>query len=320
MQVVFLIALLESPSTSGPFFGQVRARPVAIVLETTGKPTLLVTMKSEPLRSLKLLRPGDEVKAGAGDGVLILFVADGHMEKLSPASSILVQEKGGKATGIVEWVPSRLDARNLDALRKRVNAEKLGGTIARSGDAPKPAIAPINGAVVATDRPTLRWPAVKDAASYRVELLVDTGGADAELVWRRPSSEPILEYPADAKPLARTIVYRWRVTAVQPNKSEKTAIADVHFVVGTEAMETQAAELRKLAAGKQPADLVLAAAGFESLGMTDELYPLYKRLTQIVTADPCLWAMLGDSALKAGLKDESEKAWNEAYRLGWPKR
>ncbi len=291
------------------------AKPVAMVLTWSGSPTWSDGKTTRPLRSYDRLRPGEVVSAGPGGTVLLYFPEDGHKELLHADASVVLQAKNGKATGKVEVIDSKLNAENRDALREAIGTGKIGGTVLRNGklDVLDPAIVPVSEAIVVTDRPLLRWPAVKDAANYRVTL---QNAGSGKTVWVKEVATPELKYPDD-KPLTRERKYKWSVTAVFANKDEKQHLKERTFTVGTEGMAKQAAVWKELADRDDPAGQMLAAIGYEQLGMFDELYPLYAKITQKVTDDAKLWVIYATYAAKAGLQKESDDAYQKAKKLGW---
>lgn len=311
MSVLLLAGLALTADPAPP-----AAKPVAIVLTWSGSPTWSDGKATRPLRSYDRLRPGETVAAGAGGTVLLYFPEDGHKELLHAGASVVLQAKGGKATGKVEVIDTKLGAENRDALREAVGTGKIGGSVLR-GDTLgvlDPAIVPVSEAIVVTDRPRLRWPAVKDAATYRVTLKAAGSG---KTVWVKEVAATDLPYPVDAKPLARALKYRWSVTAVFANGDEKPHLKERTFTVGTAGMEKQAAVWKELADGSDPAGHMLAAIGYEHLGMLDELYPLYAKIVQKVPDDAKLLVIYSTYAAKAGLQKESDDAYEKAKKLGW---
>ena len=289
---------------------------VAMVCNWSGAATWSDGKTSRPVKSYDRLRTGETVTAGPGGSVTIYFMHDGHKEILHSRASIVVTPKNGTASGEVDVVKSKLNVENRDSLRDQIGAGKIGGTVLRSNRLREsaPIIAPINEAVLVTDTPTLQWPPVKDAAKYRVTL--ETAGGRTPL-WTREVVATKLAYPKDAKPLMRAMKYRWFVTAILENEDEKPHLRDRVFTVGTEGMANQAATWKELAASTDPADRMLAAVGYERLGMLDELYPLYAKITEQVTNDAQLFVIYSSYAAKAGMAQEANAALEKAKKLGW---
>lgn len=292
-------------------------RAVAMVVTWSGSPTWTDGKSTRALRSYDRLRPGETVSAGPGGSVTVYFPDDGHKEILHAGASIVVGPKNGAATGQVDLVESKLRIENKEAIREAIGAGKIGGTVLRGNNLEgvlDPSIMPVNDAIVVTDQPTFRWPAVADATGYRVTLLTAGSG---KTVLTRETAGTELKFPADAKPLARSSKYTWSVTAIFANKNEKSHMRGRSFTVGTAGMAKQAEAWKTLAGSADPADQILAAVGYEHLGMLDELYPLYRQITNTVTNDAKLLVIYSTYAAKAGREKESESAWKKALQLGW---
>lgn len=292
----------------------VTPKAVAMVVTWSGSPTWSDGKTTRPLRTYDRLRPGETVAAGPKGAVTVYFPEDGHKEVLHAGASIVVGQNKGTATGKVDIIESKLKIENKDALREAITAGKIGGTVHRDSRVLDPVIVPVNDAIIVTDQPTLRWPAVKDATAYRVTL--QTAGS-GKTVWTREIAGTELKFPADAKALARSLKYTWSVTAIFPNKNEKLHLKERSFIVGAASMAKQAEEWKTLAESADPTDQMLAAVGYEHLGLLDELYPLYAKITKTVTNDAKLWAIQSTYAAKAGLEQESDDAWKKATQLGW---
>ncbi len=295
-----------------------RPAPVAVIIEVVGKPTRSVAGVVKPIRRLDLLRPGDGVSAGPGGRVTVVFVADGHLEKLAEGASITVAEAGGeKAEGKVERLPSDLSEPNLQAFRDKIRGGRIGGGVFRANEGPRPAVGPVDGTVVATARPAFRWPAATGAASYRVELLSGAATTAEKILWSRVTKKTEIPFPDDARPLTRGLRYRWRVGAVGGDGFETPVVKESLFLVGPAAYESQAAALTRLAREGDPGQQLLAGVGLESLGMLDELYPLYTRLAERAGTDPNLWIKAADFAARAGHPQEATRFKARAEDLGW---
>lgn len=294
-----------------------RPPPVAVIVEIVGKPTRTIAGAAKPARRLDLLRPGDEVSAGPGAGLSVVFVADGHIERLAAGSSIRVAETGGvDARGTVERRPSGMSEPNLQAFRDRIRGGRIGGGVFRSGEA-RPAVAPVEGTVVAVTRPAFRWPSAPVAATYRLELLSGAATTAEKVLWSRTTKAAEIAYPDDVRPLKRGLRYRWRVVAVGAEGIEAPVVRESRFLVGPASLEPQAAALTRQAREGEPAEQLLAGIALESLGLLDELYPLYLRLAERAATDPNLWIKAADAAARAGHPEEAARFRARAESLGW---
>ena len=134
-----------------------------------------------------------------------------------------------------------------------------------------PAITPIFGATVTSDRPALAWPTGKEAKSYRVKLL---SGAGREL-WRVETKEPHVVFPEGQEALQRGYIYRWKVT-----DAEFRPVASGEFGVATQSELKQMEDLRSLAAGGDRADQLAAVLAYQRLGAYTEALALLERLAK----------------------------------------
>jgi hypothetical protein len=313
-----MIALLFASAMITQDQARERPAPVAVIIEAVGKPTKSIAGVVRPVRRLDLLRPGDGVSAGQAGSVSVVFVADGHLEKLAEGASITVADSGGAdARGKVERLPTSLSEPNLQAFRDKIRGGRIGGGVFRADEPPRLAVAPVDGTVVATARPAFRWPAAPGAASYRLELLSGAATTAEKVLWSRTTKIPALSFPDDVRPLTRGLRYRWRVGAVGGEGIETPIIKGSLFLVGPASYEPQAAALIQLAREGDPAQQLLAAIALESLGLFDELYPLYARLAQRAGTDPNLWIKAADFAARAGHPAEAARFQARAQALGW---
>jgi hypothetical protein len=298
-----------------------RPTPVATVVEVVGKPTKLIETVRKPIRRLDMLRPGDVVTTGPAEGLTIVFGKDGHLEKLSAGVSLTVAESGGTQTsgeGKVERLASTLPEPSLGAFRDKIRSAKIGGGVFRDNSQPRPMVAPLDGTAVVTTKPSFRWPAAPNTSEYRLELL--SGGLTGRdnVLWTRTTKNTEMEFPADAKPLDRITRYRWRVSSVSANDGlESVVVKESILIVGSASLEKQSESLLKLARQSDPSQQLLAAVALESLGLLDELYPIYTRLAEHAGNDANLWIKAADFAARAGHPQEALKFHQKAVTLGW---
>lgn len=290
------------------------AKVVAMVVTWSGAPTWSDGKETRPLKTFDRLRPGDIVTAGPKDTVTVYYPDDGHKEILQAKASIVVGPQRSMTSGQVRVVEYTLKAENQKALREAISAGKIGGTVQRDVRRAEPVVAPLNDAIVVTDRPALAWPADPNAVSYRVTL--QTAGS-GRTVWAVETKNTRLPFPENETPLKRSLKYTWGVTSILANKNQKTHLKGRSFTVGTPGMAQQAEAWKVLAESADADDQLLAAVGYEHLGLLDELYPLYAKITKSVTNDPKLWAIQANYADKAGLKQEAAEAMARARELGW---
>ena len=138
-----------------------------------------------------------------------------------------------------------------------------------------------------------------------------------KVLWSRVTKNPELSFPDDARPLTRGLRYRSRVSAVDGGGMETLVMKESLFLVGPAAYEPRAAALTRLAREGDPAEQLMAGIGLESLGMLDDLYPLYSRLAERAGTDPNLWIKAADFAGRAGHPREAATFKTRAEGLGW---
>jgi hypothetical protein len=298
-----------------------RPTPVAIVIEVAGRPTRSSAGTTKPIRRLDLLRPGDVVKVGEGEGMTIVFTKDGHVEKATGVISAAIAESGAsdpKGAGKIDRLPPDLTGPDLGAFRDKIRGGKIGGGVFRANGPPRPAVAPLDGTLVASTKPNFRWPAAPNTSSYRVELLSGGITGAEKVLWTRTTKANEIDYPTDEKPLTRASPYRWRVSRIsEVDGIESPIVKESNFIVGPASFEARAELLLDLARKGEPAQQLLAAVTLESLGLLDELYPIYTRLAERAGTDPNLWIKASDFAGRAGHPQDAVKFKEKAVSLGW---
>ncbi len=219
--------------------------PAALVLSAQG--TINLTQDAKPARRLgvmDLLRPGDHL-AAAGDGqATLVFLSDGHRERLKGAVQVTVGEKECMPTSAVERLDASHDltGAHLASLSELARSARAGVGVLRGELPPTPqAVTPMYGSTVLDTRPTLSWPAVPGADSYTVELF---RGNVQHLVWRETTREDHLPYPEQRMPLHHAAKYLWRVTAHHGGESGKRIVTS-KFLVATQTEADELAQLRR---------------------------------------------------------------------------
>jgi hypothetical protein len=313
-----MLALLafSLPSAEGP-----AAAPVALVLSAKGD-VALQRGKGKPVRAgeASLLFAGDRLRAAKGAALTLVFLADGHRERLRPGAKALVGDKGCEPAGSVEQLASRKPSRaQLSSLRQHVRSIHASGGraavgVLRSEPDGAPAVTPMFGARVLTTHPTLTWAALPKAESYEVELRSGADGADERLLWRHSTTATSLPYPEEEDVLAPGLKYRWRVLARLKGAREQV-VAESKFFVARKAQIAEAPGLRALAASADPADWLLAAAAYEAEGVYDRALPLYERLARQAPDNLDYQLALVRYYVRAGRKDEARKAQERVKAL-----
>ena len=291
---------------------------VAMVVSTKGN----VTLEREGgtarrLGAMYMLRPGDRLRPGDGVEVVMMFLDDGHRERLKGGVRVEVGEKGCMPAEAIERVVAvKVPAANLAALRELARSGR-GAVGTPRGDKPSvpEAVTPLVGAAILTERPELRWPAVAGAQGYRVEVLLHDGGV-GRVLWRAETKEPRLPYPEKQKPLGGGLGYRWRVTALLGEDEERPAVRGGRFFVLSAEDVAELAAVKPLAASKDPADVLLAAAAYEAYGAHGEVLAAFERLAALAPEEGNYQAALANSYEHAGRKDDAARARERAQKLG----
>jgi tetratricopeptide (TPR) repeat protein len=173
----------------------------------------------------------------------------------------------------------------------------------------------MHGSWVLTDHPTLAWPVVPKAASYRVEMLTGAEGREERLLWKAVTQETRLPYPEEEKVLKCGLKYRWRVIAQFSEDKEESIVSSKFFVLSEDQI-TDLARLKWLVAGDNPDDWLLAAVVYESYGAYNKALPLYEKLVKQWPEARNLHLALASYYEKAGRKDKAKEEREQAKKLG----
>jgi hypothetical protein len=294
------------------------APPVAMVL-TTKRAVTLERGGDKPrhVGAMDLLGPGDRVRVPDGGEALLVFLGDGHRERLRKKGDVTVNETGCAPAGAVERLEGpRLPADSLRGLREMAVSGRGAVGVPRGEAAPTPqVVTPMFGATVLSDRPSLSWPAASGATGYRVELLSGAEGQDERVLWKAETKEPRLDYAAKEKPLRPGLKYRWRVAALLGDEKEERVVDNSKFLVATKREMEALAKVRPLASSKDPDDLVLAAATYEAYGAYGEALALYEKLAARFPDEANFQAALANYNERAGRPDGAKAAREKAAEL-----
>jgi hypothetical protein len=275
----------------------------AVVLARGGVEVREADGTTHPAEPGTLLAAGARLTVPAGGSATLVYFAGGVRERVKPSKSVTVGKDGGAPADAVERVKP-VPATVAPVLRglRGMPGRRAGLTIARSGGPPggAPAITPIDGSSVLTDRPALSWPAAPNARSYRVRMTVVGSG---RVAWEATAPGPRLAYP-EAKPaLTRQRLYIWKVSddSGQP-------VVEGHFFVESEAQARAATDLAAMTSGDDPADILTAALGYEGLGVLDGALAAYERLAKLEPDERAYSSALADLYSLAGRTQEAEAA------------
>jgi hypothetical protein len=293
--------------------------PVAVVLSTTG-PVTLQDDAGPPRRASAMdpLRPGDRLTAPADGGAQMVSLADGTRVRLKSGAAVTVSISGYRPADAVE--PLRpvtpAVAANLQGPRSPTRGGRLGtdssgpfGPMRAQGG-----MRPSAGTRVLSVTPTLAWEPAPAAVAYRVSLFGNNGRA----LWTVKTTEPRLPYPEGQPPLRRGWDYTWRVTARTAEGPDRLLVSNV-FSVASDSVAAEMAGLAPLAAGSDPADVLLVAASCQAHGLEDEALTLYERLTELAPAEPAFHAIRAEYYQRAGrLVDARAERARAAERAAAP--
>jgi hypothetical protein len=294
------------------------AAPVAMVLTTKGMATLeRDAEKPRRLGAMTLLRPGDRVQVAGGGEVTLVFLEDGHRERLKPKIQATVQAEGCQPAEARQRLEGpKLAPANLESLRDLANSSRGAVGVLRGDPPPKPqVVTPLYGATIQTDRPALTWPDAK-AEAYLVQLFSGADGKDKRLLWKATVKETRLSYPEKEKPLELGRKYQWHVIPLKGDDASADPIVDSKFLVLTKYEIDLLSNLKPLLASKVPADLLLAAVSYEAHGVYDEALRLYERLAELSPEEANFQVALVSYYDRAGRKDLAQKARERAKKLG----
>jgi hypothetical protein len=292
--------------------------PVAMVLEVEGRATLRRgEAPARPLREADLLRPGDRVEAAEGARLSVVLLADGHGETVQPGRTVTVGPDGCAPADAVRRHEARLPQADLTALRGLARSSRGGVGVLRHGPEGEevPAVTPLRGSRLLTNRPAFSWPAVPGATSYEVRLFALQ--ADRKPEWKATTTQTHLAYPEKQPPLPYNRTRYWEVTPLDKDGQPLPAIRS-RFHVAPVAQIAQLAKLKLLARGSDPKDWLLAAASYEAVYAYDDALPLYEKLAARRPDQAAYQRALAHYYTLAGRREDAARARSRARELGLP--
>jgi hypothetical protein len=310
-----MIATLVT-ATSMLLVAQGRPRPAALVLDLTG--SVQIRPADGPSKRAEvgdLLYPGERLSIPADGSAALAILGVGAQERIKPGSEATVGPQGCTPPEAVvqRKAQPRGVAGTLKGLRPAPDdARKAGASFRGTEDLPEapPAVTPIYGSVVASDRPAMAWGAVAGAKGYRVKLLSSAGRG----LWRAETQELRLDYPEGQEPLQRGYVYLWEVY-----DTEGRQVAASTFSVATESQRKRLAELPAPEAGEDRAELLLAALAYTLLGAYTEALAIYERLARMAPEVSAYQEALASLYARAG-RPEAARAARDRIERGSSRR
>lgn len=295
-------------------------KKVAMVLSIKGPVTLQTREGAQrPARVMDMLFAGDHLTIPANGEAHVVILGDNHRERLKPGTQVTITVAGCTPAGAVE----RKAAVNTAVAYQDVQRFAGGGLgavlVLRGPRIPKkqPAVTPMFDSTVLADRPFLSWRPVDGVSQYQVRLVLgrlDTDGDKDGLVWTARTTEPRLPYPEQANPLHSGSVYSWYVIARAGQKDEQVVWRS-QFWVATREEAVELAQIKPLAAGKNPADLLLAALTYQEYGVYDEALVLFQRLAELLPQEARFQSALANYYERAGRSQEAREALERAKKL-----
>jgi hypothetical protein len=292
--------------------------PVALILSTRGEILIRKPTESTPRKAAPrdFLWRGDRLTIPADGQAVLVFPEPGVREEVKGGAEITTDAKGVRpATAVVSRVslpPSVVDG--LRDLRPPPDGSRAGVVVFRSAGRARaaPAVAPIVGSLVASDRPEFAWTKADRVSSYWVRLSVD--GSDREL-WRVEATTNRLPFPKDQPALKRGRSYVWTVT--DPDRRQ---IVAGRFNVADDDEVRLLDEAVALAKKSDDASNVLAAQlVLEALGAIDRAIPVGERLSRLAPKEPSHLDSLADLYTRAGRPEEAAAARSKAEQIRKPR-
>jgi hypothetical protein len=309
MVTALLGVLLAAPS-AGP-----APKGVAMVLSAAGPVTVRRDKEETRLGPGHLVAAGDRLRTGDGATALLLFLGDGHRERLTAGKTVVVQAKGCDPPGERVAGP-RLTPGQLQGLQELGRSGRGAVGVPRGDPSSKPQpVYPLFGARVLSGRPELTWAAADGADSYLVEMFNGAEGEDKELLWTATTKQTRLGYPAGQKALEGGFLYRWRVTPTRAGRKGKATVLSEFFVM-TSTDRKRLEGVDELVKGGAAADLLLAAALYEAHGAYGEALRTYERLAKLLPREPRVQLALANYYERAGLPERAATARRLAKQLG----
>jgi len=292
--------------------------PVAMVLSREGTITWSPGEgETRQLRAMDVLRRNDRLETAAGATAIVLFIEDGHRERLKPGKKVDISKKGFLPRNEIELLESpsaALSAGNLSSLRGLIRSGRGAVGVVRGNPPPKPqVVTPMFAATVLTDRPTLTWRTVDGADDYGVELLNGTG---RRVLWRESTKEPRLSYPQDKVPLALGRKFIWRVTA-RLSDERSSRLVESKFFTATKSQIDELSALTEVAADDEITQLLIVATVYEAHGVFDKALQLYRRLAEKAPHEANFHATLANYFQRSGLLKEAKASRERAKQHGW---
>lgn len=277
-----LISLLlfagNPPRQSSPSLvsGQ-NAKPIARVYVPNGNAVIVPRdpkAKRGDLSPSEAVREGDRIEVKPNGSATVVFFKGGRF-RIKPGRSATLEKNRLVPGDAFDSLPP-VSAKYLKSLP---HEEIYGATIIR-GENPQSAfgVSPIDGSVIDSDRPSFSWRDEPGAANYRISVFA-AAPDDSRPLLAADVRGAKFEWPKTARPLARDERYRWTVEAIDGDK--RRSLLEASFTLCEEEIAKDLEEARKLAAGNDPADLLIAADIFRAVSADNLARETFRRLVEL---------------------------------------
>jgi hypothetical protein len=304
-----MIATLVTAATM-LLVAQASSKPAALVLDRTG-PVEIRPVQGPPQRAEigDLLYPGERLAVPTDGAATLAILGVGAQERLQPGTEATVGPRGCTP---MESVAARTGqkpavARTMKGVRPASPDSRKAGLTLRAG--PAPAVTPIDGATIVTDRPTLAWPPAEGARVYFVHLRTFAGRE----LWQARTTESHLAYPEGKDPLPLGSLCRWEVS-YQDRHDRDRPLVQAEFAVASPTELGQMEELQSLAASEDRAVLLTTALAYQRLGAFAAATAVFERLARLAPEEPAYQAALAELYTRAGRAGEAQVASDRAGR------
>jgi hypothetical protein len=290
--------------------------PVAMVLDVRGRVEVQpMEGASHRITIGELLYAGERLAVPADGSATLAFLGIGARERLRPAIEATVGPDGcAPSESVAERRAQRpAVASALKGVRPATDASRKAGVVfrgvaARLPESP-PAVSPMFGAMVASERPSLSWEPDAGAKGYRVRLLSSAGRE----LWEAESAVPSLAYPKDEEALQPSYLYSWEIADLEGNTLVRS-----RFAVARRSVARQMAALAEQADSDDPAELLEAALAYSQLEAFGDALAMYERLARRAPDEPVYQEALAELYRRAGRPEEAAAAEAKTSRSEAP--
>jgi hypothetical protein len=296
--------------------------PAARVLEVKGKATILdLENFDRPAAMYATLYSDDRLVIDKNASAVLVFRADGHIERLTAPGTFQVTQNGCQPrTGIeVVAVPERSQSLVGKVSRGPRGIVQGGVTLVRAPPPRDPTgknkptksigpsrISPIPESTVLAVKPMFSWPEVHKAEMYALKLYFLGNQA-----WSATTNTTSLQYAGDP-PLKAGAKYTWEVATKLDGKT--SSVCEGVFTTATDAQRADVAAFEQLLAKPEVPFLALAALWYKQHGFIVEVIAANEQLAKLA-ADPAVYYTLAELYQQAGRIEDAAAAADKALEL-----